>query len=51
MRIPLIAANWKMNTTITEAISLVKAIQPELDKVTNVEKVGQARCPERLLSE
>ncbi len=42
MRIPLIAANWKMNTTITEAISLVKAIQPELDKVTNVEKV---LCP------
>jgi triosephosphate isomerase (TIM) len=42
MRIPLIAANWKMNTTIAEAISLVKAMQPELDKITNVEKV---LCP------
>ena len=39
MRIPMIAGNWKMNTTVSEAVELVKAMQDELDKVTNVDKV------------
>lgn len=42
MRIPLITGNWKMNTTVAEAIDLVKAMRKELDKVSNVEKVV---CP------
>lgn len=39
MRIPIIAGNWKMNTTITQAIALVRRMRVELDKITNVEKV------------
>jgi len=39
MRIPMIAGNWKMNTTVGEAVELVKAMQDELDKVANVDKV------------
>lgn len=39
MRIPLIAGNWKMNTTVPEALELVKAMKDELEKVTSVEKV------------
>jgi triosephosphate isomerase (TIM) len=39
MRTPLIAANWKMNTRVNEAIELVKEIQPELRDVRNIEKV------------
>jgi len=39
MRIPVIAGNWKMNTTVEEAVALVKAMQGELDKVKNVEKI------------
>ena len=39
MRIPMIAGNWKMNTTVSEAIELVKAMQDELDKIANVDKV------------
>ncbi len=42
MRKPLIAANWKMNTTPSEAISLVKQMLPELDSVSNVETL---LCP------
>ena len=42
MRIPVIAGNWKMNTTVDEAIELVKAMRGELDKVRGVEKV---LCP------
>ena len=42
MRIPFIAGNWKMNTTVAEAIDLVKAMRKELDKVSDVEKVA---CP------
>jgi triosephosphate isomerase len=41
-RMPLIAGNWKMNTTIEEAISLIKTMQPELEKIEGVEKV---LCP------
>ncbi len=39
MRIPMIAGNWKMNTTVSEAVELVKAMQDELDKIANVDKV------------
>lgn len=42
MRIPLIAGNWKMNTTITEAEKLVLELRPSLDQIENVEKVV---CP------
>jgi len=39
MRVPVIAGNWKMNTTVGEAVELVKAMRDELDKVKNVEKM------------
>jgi len=39
MRIPLIAGNWKMNTTLSEAIQLVSKMRPRLDQIENVEKV------------
>jgi triosephosphate isomerase len=42
MRVSLIAGNWKMNTTVTEALELVKAMKDELEKVTDVET---AICP------
>jgi triosephosphate isomerase len=42
MRVPLIAGNWKMNTTVAEALELVRAMKGELEKVISVEKVV---CP------
>ena len=42
MRIPLIAGNWKMNTTIDEARALVTEMRPELDRIEDIEKVV---CP------
>lgn len=39
MRIPMIAGNWKMNTTVGEATELVKTMRDELEKVSNVDKV------------
>ena len=42
MRIPMIAGNWKMNTTVDSAVKLVKDMLPELDKTGGVEKVV---CP------
>ena len=39
MRIPVIAGNWKMNTTVGEATELAKTLRNELDKVSNVDKV------------
>ncbi len=41
-RVPMIAGNWKMNTTVEDAVKLVKAMLPELDKVSGVDKVV---CP------
>lgn len=38
-RTPLIAGNWKMNTTIEEAVNLIKTMQPQLHKINGVEKV------------
>jgi triosephosphate isomerase len=42
MRVPMIAGNWKMNTTVDEAVGLVRAMLPGLDRVGGVEKV---LCP------
>jgi triosephosphate isomerase (TIM) len=42
MRIPLIAGNWKMNTTVGEAVNLVSTIRPLLDKMEGIEKLV---CP------
>jgi len=39
MRVPMIAANWKMNTTLSEAIELVNEMRQELDLIDNVDKV------------
>ena len=39
MRVPIIAGNWKMNTTVSEATELVKAMRAELDQIDNVDKV------------
>ena len=42
MRVPMIAGNWKMNTTINEAVKLVGKMRPLLDSINNVEKIV---CP------
>lgn len=42
MRIPIIAGNWKMNTTVGEAAELVKAMQSRLATLNGVERV---LCP------
>jgi len=39
MRIPFVAGNWKMNTTVAEAEELVYNMLDMLDKVKGVEKV------------
>lgn len=39
MRIPLIAGNWKMHTTVDEALALVQKMQPHLEKIEGVEQV------------
>ncbi len=39
MRVPVIAGNWKMNTTVSEAVELVNEIRQELDQTGDVEKV------------
>jgi len=42
MRIPFIAGNWKMNTTVAEAERLVLEMLEKLDRIEGVEKVV---CP------
>jgi triosephosphate isomerase len=42
MRTPVIAANWKMNTTIAEATALVSNMLTGLDDINGVEKI---LCP------
>jgi triosephosphate isomerase len=42
MRVPMIAGNWKMNTTVSDAVKLVGDMRPQIDSITNVEKVV---CP------
>ena len=39
MRIPFIAGNWKMNTTVAEAEKLVLEMLDKLDRIKGVEKV------------
>ncbi len=39
MRLPMIAGNWKMNTTVSEAIELVNQMRRRLDEIANVDKV------------
>lgn len=42
MRLPIIAGNWKMNTTVREAVALVQEMRAELEAITGVERV---LCP------
>jgi len=42
MRIPFVAGNWKMNTTVAEAERLVLEMLEKLDRIKGVEKV---LCP------
>lgn len=42
MRIPMIAGNWKMNTTVDEAVKLVNEMRPGLEEITGVDRVV---CP------
>ena len=42
MRTPIIAGNWKMNTTVAEALDLAKAMLPRLEAIAGVERV---LCP------
>src|SRR5919199_5068273 len=42
MRTPIVAGNWKMNTTLEEARALVDALKPELEALEGVERVV---CP------
>ena len=39
MRVPMIAGNWKMNTTVSEAVELVNEMRPGLDEIASVDKV------------
>jgi len=41
-RTPLIAGNWKMNTKVEEAVTLIRSMQSSLHKIQGVEKV---LCP------
>jgi triosephosphate isomerase (TIM) len=41
-RTPFVAGNWKMNTTLDEAVNLIKTMQSPLHKIQGVEKVV---CP------
>jgi triosephosphate isomerase len=38
-RMPLIAGNWKMNTTVKDAVDLIKKMHSRLNKIQSVEKV------------
>lgn len=42
MRIPLLAGNWKMNTTVSKAVELARILRRSLDAITNVDRV---LCP------
>jgi len=42
MRIPIVAGNWKMNTTVKEAVKLVRDMLERLDRIEGVETV---LCP------
>jgi triosephosphate isomerase len=38
-RTPMVAGNWKMNTTVAEAVSLVEAMRAELEAIAGVDRV------------
>ena len=42
MRVPIIAGNWKMNKTISEAVALVHDLKGPLSKIQGVDKIV---CP------
>ncbi|MEE9491072.1 MAG: triose-phosphate isomerase [Dehalococcoidia bacterium] len=42
MRMPIIAGNWKMNTSVAEAVELVTGMKKRLNSISGVEKVF---CP------
>jgi len=42
MRMPIIAGNWKMNTSVAEAVELVTGMKKRLNSISGVEKV---LCP------
>ena len=42
MRVPIIAGNWKMNTTLDDAVTLVKSMLSGLNRVGGVDKLV---CP------
>ena len=42
MRTPLIAGNWKMNTTVDEAVALARSVRDDIDGIAGVTKVV---CP------
>lgn len=42
MRTPMIAGNWKMNTTVAEAVELIDGMCPGLDEIKGVDKLV---CP------
>ncbi|MCX5999770.1 MAG: triose-phosphate isomerase [Chloroflexi bacterium] len=42
MRLPIIAGNWKMNTTVEQALELTRGMKDKLERITGVEKVV---CP------
>ena len=39
MRVPVIAGNWKMNTTLSEAEDLVNELGPGLDEIEDIKKI------------
>ena len=39
MKLPIVAGNWKMNTTLSEAISLISRLRSRLEDIDNVEKI------------
>ncbi len=41
-RRPMIAGNWKMNTTVADAVRLVNRMAPDMEKYSNVDKLV---CP------
>ncbi len=45
MRIPIVAGNWKMNKTISEACTLVNAMRDELTHLAASGKVQIVLCP------
>ncbi|NJO84577.1 MAG: hypothetical protein HC828_18605 [Blastochloris sp.] len=39
MRVPLLAGNWKMYKTVSEAVDFVKALEPQIAQYASVERV------------